>query len=305
MRVIVCIKQVPDPDSSFVCDIRAQRILDENGLYVVNPCDERAVEAAIRLKESRGAKVTAISLGPVRARTALQFCLGMGADEAIHLSDDSFVDSDSYATSKALARAIELIPYDLVLCGERSIDDEQALVGPMLAEHLHVPHVMGVSSVEMESENSIRVRRRVGRGQRAIIECPIPAVLSVDMTLNTPRYVSVSRLKSVAKKEIREWNRDVLGLNPDEVGKKGSPTAVKEWMLPRPSICKGLLPEDNLPVSKRVEFVMSGGIVTRAGQVIQGSAEEAAQALVNFLAAEGFVRPAVDATVPEDPGGDR
>jgi len=144
MEILVCLKQVPDTEA----DIRPtgdKTAIDYTGIkFIINVYDEYAVEEALRIKERLGeGKVTICCLGPERATEAIRTALAMGADEAVHLDDEAFQGGDAYATAKALAKAIEGMQYDLILCGKQAIDDDLSQVGSMLAEFLGLPVVTG------------------------------------------------------------------------------------------------------------------------------------------------------------------
>jgi electron transfer flavoprotein beta subunit len=148
LDVLVCIKQVPDVTEMKI-DPETHTLLREGVPSIVNPFDEHAVEAAVRIREALGGKVTVISMGPPQAEEALRQCLQMGADEAFLISDRALVGSDTIATSYCLSRAIATIgKCDLILCGQQAIDGDTAQVGPGIAENLSLPQVTCVSSIE-------------------------------------------------------------------------------------------------------------------------------------------------------------
>ena len=162
MRIIVCIKQVPE-----VADIRfdpeTKTIIREGVPSVVNPFDRRALAEAIRLREKFGGEVVVVTMGPRQARDALVECLGAGADRALHLLDRAFAGSDTLATARTLALALAREKFDLILCGKYSVDAETGQVGPELAEILDIPHVTGATKLEISEDHRSATRRARNR----------------------------------------------------------------------------------------------------------------------------------------------
>ena len=146
MKIIVCIKQVPDPT---VVKFNIETGALDNVRYILDPVDEVAVSEAIKIRERDGGKVTVISLGPPRVEEALRTCLKMGADEAIHLCDEAFDNLDVYSTSIVLAKFISKRQYDLILCGRESIDEGTGFLGAGIAEWLNLPLVTAVTRLDI------------------------------------------------------------------------------------------------------------------------------------------------------------
>jgi electron transfer flavoprotein beta subunit len=204
---------------------------------ICNPYDLVATEAAVRLTEKYGGKVTVISMGPPQAESALRECLALGANEAILLSDRAFAGADTLATSYTLARTIDKIsaanPVDLVVCGKQAIDGDTAQTGPGIATRLGFDQFTYVAEIiNIDPDNKkIRVRRDVGAGSE-IIEGRLPALLTVELDLTIPRYASLPELLRALRQDIRVWGASDIEGSPDHLGLKGSPTSVKEIFAP-------------------------------------------------------------------------
>jgi len=202
MKLIVCIKQVPDTETRIKIgpDNRSIDLTDVN--FVVNPYDEYAIEEALRIKERLGeGEVTVISLGPERTTSAIRTALAMGADNAVLLkTEDQPVDP--YSTAQALADVLRGMEYDLILFGKQAVDDDNAQVGPMVAELLGLPCVTVVTKLEI-SDGKIRAQREV-EGGLEVVEAPLPAVITAQKDLNEPRYTSLRGIMMAKKKTIEE-----------------------------------------------------------------------------------------------------
>jgi electron transfer flavoprotein alpha/beta subunit len=235
MRIIVCVKQVPDTTEVRIDPVKGTLIRD--GVpSIVNPDDKHALEAALTLKEQRpGLTVTVLSMGPPQAEEALRECLAMGADEAFLLSDRAFAGADTWATSNTLAAAIRKIgDYALVFAGRQAIDGDTAQVGPQLAERLDLPQVTYVQRLDWSADGKLRVQRQLEDGYE-VIEVQTPCVLTAIKELNTPRYMSIGGIyDAFREKTVTVWTLADLGLHPSEVGLDASPTQVARSFTPEP-----------------------------------------------------------------------
>ncbi len=225
MKIVVCIKQVPASNDAKI-DPETKRIIREGTSAILNPFDTYAIEEGVRLKEKYGGEVVALSMGPEKAMMILREAISLGADSAVLLSDRAFAGSDTWATSYALAKAIEKIgDVDLVICGKQAIDGDTAQVGPGIAAHLDIPQATYVMKVENVSSDSITVRRMHEDGYD-ICEMPLPAVITVVKDINTPRIPSLKRRLAAQKAEIPVWKPADIGAEVDKIGLDGSPTRV-------------------------------------------------------------------------------
>ncbi|OIP66788.1 MAG: electron transfer flavoprotein subunit beta [Nitrospirae bacterium CG08_land_8_20_14_0_20_52_24] len=232
MKIIVCVKQVPDTAARIRIASSGREIDTADLTYVVNPYDEYAVEEALRIKEKAGGEVIVISMGPDRAAEAVRTALAMGADRGIHLKDVAFEGSDPYTTAKLLAKVISGMEYDLILCGKQAVDDDASFVGPALAEFLGIPQATVITKLDLsEDRKSITVEREVEGGKEAL-ELPLPALVTAQKGLNEPRYASLPGIMKAKKKEIKVMDAASAGISPDEVGEKGAKQKLLSLSLP-------------------------------------------------------------------------
>jgi electron transfer flavoprotein beta subunit len=234
MNIIVLIKQVPDTTEVKI-DPKTGHLIREGVESIINPDDRHALEAAIRLKEALGGKITAISMGPDQAVDALSEAIGMGVDEGILLSDKAFAGADTWATSSALGKAIQNRgPYDLILCGRQAIDGDTAQIGPQVAEYLQLPQVTYVYEIEEIKDNTIITKRRLEDGFERV-RCRLPALLTIIGEMNRPRYPMVGRLIDACqeKAQIKIQNAADIGVQASEVGLEGSLTHVIKTFAPK------------------------------------------------------------------------
>lgn len=233
MNIIVLVKQVPNT-TSVRLDPKTGNLIREGLESIVNPDDLHAIEAAVRIKDDRGATVTALSMGPPQAVDALTQALGMGADKAVLLCDRAFAGADTWATSLTLSRAIEKIgDYDLVLCGHQAIDGDTAQIGPQVADWLDMAQATYVKEIETLSDTEIIVKQRLENGVQRL-SCRLPALLTVIKDLNTPRFAHMEKLITACtdKAPITIWNAADIGVNTCDVGLEGSNTHVIETFTP-------------------------------------------------------------------------
>ncbi len=237
MNIVVCLKQVPGTTQVKI-DPETNTLIRQGIENIINPFDNYAIEEGVRLRERFGGKVTAISMGPPQAETALREAISLGVDAGILLSDPAFAGADTWATSCTLSAAIrKLGQYDLVICGRQTLDGDTGQVGPQLAEMLDVPFIAYVSGIEEIADGEMRVRRMVEDGYE-VMESPLPAVLTVVKEINTPRLPSlrgIARSKSAA---IPVWGVGEIDIDKNKVGLSGSFTRVIKIFTPQ-RVCQG------------------------------------------------------------------
>jgi len=224
MNIVVCIKQVPDTTEVRIDPVKGT-IIREGVPSIMNPDDKGGVELALRLKDQYGAKVTVITMGPPQADAILREAFAMGVDEAIHLSDRRFAGADTLATSNALAGAIRTLPYDIVITGRQAIDGDTAQVGSQIAEHLNIPQVSYVESLEYDGKSLLKVRKATEEGFQ-IVELPMPCLLTSVVPVKETRYMTVGGIVEAYNKDVNIWNADNIEVDENKLGMKGSPTKV-------------------------------------------------------------------------------
>lgn len=231
MNLVVLVKQVPETTDVKI-DRETNTLIREGVSSIVNPFDMYAVEQALRIRDEHGGNVTCISMGPPQAEAALRETLSLGADEAILLSDKAFAGADTLATSYTLARAIlKLGEFDLVICGKQAIDGDTAQVGPGVAEHLDIPHVTYVSTLEEISDRHIRVRRMTEEGYDVILSS-LPALITVVREVGEPRMPSIKGTLRARKARIATWTAKDIEADEMMLGLSGSPTQVMRIFSP-------------------------------------------------------------------------
>lgn len=231
---IVCVKPVPDPRrwSELALDPVTKTLRREGIPIVLNPLDKHALEEALRIKERFGGRVTAISMAPLTASECLREAIAIGADDVVLISDKSFAGADTLATSYVLAAAIKKLgKFDLIFCGNQSLDGGTGQVVPEIAEFLGVPHVTYTRKITLLDGEIARVERAVEHGYM-LIEARMPLVLSVVKEINVPRHVSLMRISEAMQAEVPVWTSRDLDVDGSRIGILGSPTQVADLFLP-------------------------------------------------------------------------
>jgi len=230
MRIIVCIKQVPDTAEVRI-NPETNTLIRDGVPSIINPYDTHAIEAGLQIKEKTGGKVTVVTMGPPQAEAALREALSMGVDEAVLLTDRAFAGSDTWATAYTLAKAIEHIGGDVILCGKQAIDGDTAQVGPEIAEFLDIPHIAYIRKIDDVADSRIVVQRLMDDGYD-VVESSLPVLLTVVRELNVPRMPSLKGKMAARKAEIKKLSAADIGAAEESLGLKGSPTQVRNIFAP-------------------------------------------------------------------------
>ena len=227
MNIVVLVKQVPDTWAERKLDPN-DKTLDRASVDVVmNEIDEYAVEEALRLQEAHGGEVTVLSMAPDRGVETIRKALSMGADKAVHLSDEALRGSDAVQTSYALAKVLGTLEYDLVIVGSEATDSRMAVMAPLLAERLGQPQLSGARKVTVEG-GTVRIERQTEIGYD-VVEAPTPAIVSVVEKINEPRYPSFKGIMAAKKKPLQTLTCADAGIEPDQVGLASAPSQVVEF----------------------------------------------------------------------------
>ncbi len=213
MKIVVCVKQVPDTETRVKVDASGKAISEADvANWIVSPYDEFAIEEALKIKEAKGGEVVLVAVGPERAQAALRTGLAMGADSALHVKDPALDAADALATARALAAAIKTAaPFDLVLCGQQGVGGDNSQIPGMLAELLDLPQVTVAVKIEVQ-DGKARVERE-SDGGREVWETALPAVISAQKGLNEPRYASLKGIMAAKEKPIQALDAAALGLD--------------------------------------------------------------------------------------------
>ena len=262
LNLVVCLKQIPNPDLQFSIAPSGKDIKRETLNYKTNGSDEYALEEAVRLKEKHGGRVVALTLGPKRAEPMLREALAKGADEAVRVSYEDVGGYDAGKTARVLAAAVKTIPHDLVFTGVQSDDLVNSATGALLAGLLGLPHVSVVTKVEVQAAG-LEVWSELEGGLSRRYDLALPALVSIQFGANVPRYAPLPAIMKASRQPIKEISPAVLGVpNWDAIGTPYS-FAVRRLSPPE---AKG------------------------HATMITGSPEEQAKKLAQLLREKGFVR---------------
>lgn len=224
MKIVVCVKQVPDTKGGvqFNPDGTLNRAAM---LAIMNPDDKAGLEAALRLKDEYGAEVTVVTMGLPKAADVLREALAMGADKGILVTDRVLGGADTWATSQTIAAAIRNLEYDLIITGRQAIDGDTAQVGPQISEHLGLPVISYAQAIKIEGDSVIVERQYEDRYH--VVKAKMPCLITALAELNEPRYMTPGGIFDACDAEITTWGRaDLKDLDDSNIGLKGSPTKI-------------------------------------------------------------------------------
>ena len=291
MYICVCVKQTPDSSSVYVDPITGQ-VDYERFVQVLNPADACAVETAVRLRDQVGGTIKVLTLGPKYAEGALRAALAIGADSALRLWNTQTDAWGPFTVAAALVGYLksETPSADLVLCGDSSSDWSSGIVGPALAQQLDLPQVTGVAQLKLLTERdpiTLQLTRKLERGYRELIEAELPLLITVTGDLNEPRYPSLPAHLAALKAEIPLLDPQPLMSvtwldGSDEI-------TLLEIHTPRPLPRRIAAPDSRHSAYERIGEIVAGGATGRKTRLVEGSPEELARVLVEFLRDRGFV----------------
>jgi len=262
LDVVVCVKHVPETAEAELRIDKTGKAIEKTSLvFDINEWDDYALEEAVRIREKQGGTVTVITVGAQDSESTLRKCLARGADTAIRLTDPKFENSDAYAIAKILHSAIKNLHYDLILLGAQAGDDGSAMVGPILAEMLNIPHATMTKKIELNT-GTAKVNRELEGGLEEQLEIKLPALFAVQTGINEPRYVSIMGIRKAMQKEIKVMGLADTGLTEADVGPAGSWTTIEKLYVP--------------PVEKQAEF-------------LKGTPEEIATKIADIVKSRGLI----------------
>lgn len=224
MKIVVCIKQVPDTAGGV--KFKPDGTLDRGAmLAIMNPDDKAGLEAALRIKDRNGAEVTVITMGLPKADAVLREALAMGADKGILITDRVLGGADTWATSQTIAAGIRNLDYDLIITGRQAIDGDTAQVGPQIAEHLGIPVISYAQDIKIEGDSVVVQRQFEDRYH--VLKAKMPCLITALSELNEPRYMTPGGIWDAVDAQITVWGRnDLKDLDDANIGLKGSPTKI-------------------------------------------------------------------------------
>ncbi len=259
MNIVVLVKQVPDTWAERKLD-PTDKTLDRASVDVVmNEIDEYAVEEALQIKEASGGEVTIVSMAPERGVETIRKALSMGADKAVHLSDEALKGSDAIQTSYALAKVLGTLEYDLVICGSEATDSRMSIMAALLAERLGQPQLSGARKVTAEG-STVRIERQTENGYD-VVEAPTPAIVSVVEKINEPRYPSFKGIMAAKKKPLTTLTLADAGIEADQVGLAGAPSQVVEFANKPPRQAGQVVKDEGDGGVKIAEYLASQKLV--------------------------------------------
>ena len=266
MKILVCIKAVPEPEHA-ICNgnVFPEVSIDDHTELRMNRFDEFAVEEAVLIKESfPGTIVDVITMGPENAVKTIKRAIGMGADNGIHILSDYHTSCDAVAVSSCIAKMTKEENYDLILCGIMSEDMMQFSVGPMMAQRLSLPWATSVIKANIAPDNQkIRVERELEGGVKAVIDINLPALLTIQSGINEPRYVGIRGIRKVASVDIPELGAADLGVDAGAIGADAAKV-------------------------KRLDYYVPD--MGEGAEMLTGSTEEIIAKLVEYLKAKGGLK---------------
>lgn len=228
LNIVVCIKQVANPNyfSQITLDPQSGAIQRDKVPSILNPLDEHAIEEALKLRDTAGGKITAISMGPPQAKEVLEWAMTLGVDQGILLCDRAFAAGDSLATASVLAAGIKALePVDIVFCGNESVDGATQQVGPQLAELLDWPHIGNAKAFVLNEDNTVMAKQGIEHGYLKI-EATLPVLVSVAKEINVPRQATAEGIMSLMDKVYKQWGQENIAVDEKDIGLAGSPTKV-------------------------------------------------------------------------------
>lgn len=273
MRIVVLLKQIPDPNI-VEFDIISDSL--RSIYWILNPIDLLVLEEGLRIRERHGGKVIAVSIAPERGAEVLNKALRYGADRAVIFWDDILQGADTWVLSGVIEKIIEYVGFDLVLCGSRSADSGSEFMGAALAERLNLPLATNVIKIELQDKGTVQVDRKLERGERETYSFRLPAVIAVEKGVNDPRYVApYSRTyREGLHRKIEVVNLDLKSLHLDPV------VAPVRIIQPRPRTKVGV----NISgLSLEDRFKLMRGELGSKKEILRASPEEGAKRIVAKL----------------------
>ena len=251
MKVVVCIKQVPDTKGGV--KFNPDGTLDRGAmLTIMNPDDKAGLEAALRLKDQYGAEVTVITMGLPKAEEVLREAMAMGADNGILVTDRVLGGADTWATSTTLAGAIRNLDYDLIITGRQAIDGDTAQVGPQISEHLGIPVISYAQAIKIDGDSVIVERQYEDRYHE--VKAKMPCLITALAELNEPRYMTPGGIFDAYKKQITVWGRaNLVDVEDCNLGLAGSPTKIAKAS---DKVRKGTGEKVTLDAEEAVAYIM-------------------------------------------------
>jgi electron transfer flavoprotein beta subunit len=287
LDILVLLRETSDPRPPANVITRGAAISDRGLRRVPNPADLTALEEALSLKDTLGARVTVLAAGPARLDDTLRLACSMGADRAIRFHDHGVEGGDAMADARILARALAILAPSIVVTGNRLPDRGDDPVPALAAASAGLPCISAAVSLTLKQEG-IEALRKGDRGSRQNVASPLPCMVLFDEGRD-PRYPSVEAVTGALSATIEKWDLAYLGLPFWETGATGAYLAAVEFGVPRPDPVRIVTPDPNLPAFERIISLLSGGIKAREGKMHSLPADETADGIWKILSEEGLV----------------
>jgi electron transfer flavoprotein beta subunit len=238
MKCLVLVKYVPDTNSPFRINSSGTWVDESSLSFNLNEYDRYALEELLKLKDDgKASEVVALTVGPAESTSALRTCLATGADRAIHVNDDALVGCDPLGLARVIQAAVKDEGFSLITAGMQADDDNHTQVGGLVARLLDWPSASSAMSMSMQNGDTVRVERELENNRLGVLDLKLPALITVQTGINTPRYASLKGIMQAKKKEIKTVGLGDLGLDAAEVG--GSGAKMKTIRLAPPPKGKG------------------------------------------------------------------
>jgi electron transfer flavoprotein alpha/beta subunit len=281
VRIIICLKRTLNPsdvDSAYKGPKPANAC-------IANPNDRIALEKALELRGIlKGSKVVALTVGPPQAREVLSFALARGCDSAVHLQDDCFRTAADYGIALALSKTIEWLGFSLIICGNESVVTNAGFIPTALAEMMNIPVVNDVIKIEDISTKSVRVWRRLDKGVRQVIDCTLPAVLSIDPLSGESPYVPLFALKQAAENDIRKLALADVGLLQSDIVRESSFVQILSLMPPKPRSKRVTDSDSDSSLLHRLSSLFSDKTTNiEKKELLQGKTDYLADCILKYL----------------------
>ncbi|UCD83391.1 MAG: electron transfer flavoprotein subunit beta/FixA family protein [Deltaproteobacteria bacterium] len=295
MKILVLVKEVMDANAGLAPSPDGSRVLPDGTDPVcrIGPDDRAALEEAVKIRASQGSgSVTAVTVGSTENVNGLRICLARGVDRAVRIVTEDNPYQDAFSTARIIKKAVEKLGFNLILCGNKSYDLGRSQVGAILAELLGIPQVSRVVKIETGNRTRVQVQRRMEKGDREIVECPLPALLTVDHLAGEPQYISVNALLVAENQPVESWDLASLDLTSDKLDQEGSQTRLMAFEPPRPRPKKIFVPDSSLSPDQKINLLLTGGLTQekkKGSDLLQGSPDHLADEIIKFLKEKGII----------------
>ena len=283
-RIIACVKLSIDPLADLqIADNRM--VVNESQLYAgcyISHVDRCVIEETVRLGHELGAETVALTVGSEKSHEILKRCLAYGIDRAVHINKDD-TEMGALSTAHLLSAKINALDGELIICGQRSVDFGAGVIGQYLSEDLGLPQLTNVRKIETSNERNVLViSRQLEHGDRHVVESPLPAVVCITETINTPQYMSVKRYLNVSEKNIIKEDVSTV---PGDISK----IQVIQQGWPKPRARKITMPDATMSATERMKFMMTGGLKKQQGNVYTGNVNGAVERIIQSLREENIL----------------